>query len=165
MSDSEVTERQVIAFKRFLTRLPHGKDVDLLILKAHLLIEEQVNALLRERLKNPDMLLGEERFESFYRICLAQSFFEPDHWPWMWRALSQLNKLRNRVAHQIDPKGRDNIMEDIIQSIPSTAGKDSRDLQDRFEFALWFLFEAISSLVEPERASILELVPSAKKSE
>ena len=161
MSDIDIPERQIQAFKRFLTRLPHGADVDLLILKAHLLVEEQVNALIRERLKSPDVLLQEERFESIYRICLAQSFFEPGHWPWLWRSIGQLNKLRNRVAHQIDPKGRDNIMEDIVQSIPSTAGKDSRPLQERFEFALWFLFEAISSLVEPERASVLELVPSA----
>ena len=143
--------------------MPHGKDVDLVILKAHLLIEEQINAMLHERLRNPDVLLNEERFESIYRIRLAQSFFEPDHWPWMWSAVAQLNKLRNRVAHNIDPTGRENIMEDIVQKILMTAGTDDRPLQKRFEFALWCLFEAVSSLVEPERASLLELVPRVKK--
>ena len=163
MSNSEITARQLQAFKRFLTRLPHGKDVDLVILKAHLLVEEQVNALIRERLSNPELLLGEERFESGYRIRLAQSFFPQDHWPWMWHALIQLNKLRNRVAHNIDPKGRENIMEDLIQSIPMTGEKDSRPVQDRFEFALWSLFEAVSSLVERDKASVLELIPGEKR--
>jgi hypothetical protein len=148
MSESEITARHLQAFKRFLERLPHGKDADLVILKAHLLIEEQINAIVRERLKSPDALLAEERFESIYRILLAQAFFEPDHLPWLWRAILQLNKLRNRVAHSIDPKGRDNIMQDIVKSIPTTVKAGSLPLQDSFELALWSLFEAVSSLVE-----------------
>lgn len=163
MTESEITRRQLQAFKRFLERLPHGKDTDLVILKAHLLIEEQINALIRERLKCPDPLLAEERFESIYRIRLAQAFFEQDHLPWLWHAVVQLNKLRNRVAHSIDPKGRDNIMEDIVRSIPTAGDPDPRPLQDRFEFALWSLFEAVSSLVENRRGTVVELVPRAEE--
>lgn len=157
MTGFAVSSHEVKAFKRFLTRLPHGKDVDLLILKAHLLMEEQINAILRKRLRNPEVLLAEEKFESFYRVLLAQSLFVPNHQLWMWRALCQLNKLRNRIAHQIDPKGRESIMEDIIHSIPGAAGNDPRQLQERFEFALWLLFSAVSALVEPERASVLDI--------
>jgi hypothetical protein len=163
MSEPEISKRRLQAFKRFLERLPHGKDVDLFILKAHLLIEEQINALIRERLESPDTLLAEERFESIYRIRLAQSFFERDHAPWLWHAVVQLNKLRNRVAHSIDPKGRENIMLDVVQSVPMTAGKDTRPLQDRFEFTIWYLFEAISSLVEPSKGKVLELVPPSEE--
>jgi hypothetical protein len=159
MPHKKITDRQIEAFKRFITRLPHGKDVDLVILKAHLLIEEEVNAILRARLRDPDVLLAEERFESIYRIRLAQSFFEPKYLPWLWHSLIQLNKLRNRVAHSIDPKGREHIMEDIVNSIPSAGGKDDRSPQDRFEFALWVLHEAVSSMVEPQTAALLELVP------
>ena len=124
MPTDEITDRQIQAFKRFITRLPHGMDIDLVILKAHLLIEEEVNAILRARLKNPESILSEERFESIYRIRLAQGFFEPDFQPWLWHALTQLNKLRNRVAHSIDPKGRENIMEDIVEAVPGAGGKD-----------------------------------------
>ena len=159
MPTSKITARQVEAFKRFITRLPHGKDIDLVILKAHLLIEEGVNAISRVRLGSPEILLAEERFESIYRIRLAQSFFEPEFLPWLWHALTQLNKLRNRVAHSIDPKGRDNVMEDIIRSIPGAGGNDTQSLQERFEFALWFLHEAVSSLVELQSAAVLALVP------
>ena len=159
MPTDEITDRQIQAFKRFVTRLPHGMDTDLVILKAHLLIEEEVNAILRVRLKNPESILSEERFESIYRIRLAQGFFEPDFQPWLWHALTQLNKLRNRVAHSIDPKGRENIMEDIVEAVPGAGGKDDRPKQDRFEYALWSLHEAVSSLVEPHPAQLLELVP------
>jgi hypothetical protein len=161
-----VTERQVAAFRRFVNRLPHGRDIDLVILKAHLLMEEQINAILRERLQNPDMLLREEKFESYYRIRLAQSFFEPEYEPWVWETLVKLNSLRNRVAHNIDPKGRDDRMKDIADCAmehagpigqravddlrarikPNTSG--ASPAQVRFESALWILFEAVSAQVE-----------------
>lgn len=148
MSGLEIPPRQVQSFKRFLERLPHGNDVDLVILKAHLLIEEQVNAIIRERLRSPVALLDEDRFESFYRIRLAQAFFEPDHLPWLWDAVIRLNKLRNRVAHSLEPKGRDSIMQNIVKLIPASAVDESLTPRDQFEFALWFLFEAIASLVD-----------------
>jgi hypothetical protein len=148
MAAQEITDRQVQAFRAFVDRLPHGKDLDLVILKAHLLIEEQVNALLRERLANPRVLLDEERFESFYRICAAQALFPPDFQPWLWQALKILNKLRNRVAHQIQPKGRDDLLEDLINAIPGGVAAEPIGLQERFEFTLWSLFVAVSDLVD-----------------
>src|SRR5260221_9560091 len=99
MPSAKITRRRIEAFKRFLVLLPHGRELDLVILKAHLLIEEQINALVAERLRNAPVLLNEERFESYYRICLAQSFFPSDFQPWLWHALRQLSKLRNRIAH------------------------------------------------------------------
>jgi hypothetical protein len=153
-----ISDRQIKAFRRFIERLPHGKDIDLVILKAHLLIEEEVNAIVRARLENPDVLLAEERFESGYRLRLAQAFFKPDFQPWLWKSLAQLNKLRNRVAHNIDPKGRDNLMKDIIQTIPGSLATTESSLQNQFELALWQIHEATSSLVEPLRGVPLELV-------
>lgn len=127
-----------------------------MILKAHLLIEEQVNALIQERLKNPAVLLGEERFESSYRISLAQSFFAPDFKPWLWHALKQLNKLRNRIAHKIEPKGINDIIDDLVGSIPG--GMDALTRQRRFDFALWSLFDAVSELVESQKTPGADLV-------
>ena len=82
-----ISSRQVEAFRRFILPLPHGKDVDLVVLKAHLLLEEQVNAILEARLPNASELLAEERFESYYRIKLAQSIFPAGNHDWVWRAL------------------------------------------------------------------------------
>ena len=56
MPDIEITDRQLKALERFMKLLPHGKELDLVILQAHLLIEEQVNALIDEQLKNTPAL-------------------------------------------------------------------------------------------------------------
>lgn len=153
-----VSNRQIEAFKRFIVLLPHGQDVDLVILKAHLLVEEQVNAILEARLPNPAALLTEERFESVYRIKLAQSFFPEGSHDWVWRSLVQVNKLRNRVAHRIEAKGRDNLMRDIIDHIPGAGKPKSESLQEDFEVAMWLLHNAVSLLVEPPRGSPIEIV-------
>ena len=149
--DREITPRQLKAFERFLQLLPHGRELDLVILKAHLLIEEQLNLLIASRLSNPDVLL-EEKFESYYRILLAQSFFESDFRPWLWKSLLQLNTLRNRIAHSLAPKGISHIIDHLIQTIPGNFDEFDRDTQVRFEFALWSLFDAVSELVVEQSA-------------
>ena len=83
--DPMVSERQIEAFRRFMVLMPKNQDIELVILKAHLLVEEQVNAVIAARLVNPAALFSDGRFESIYRIKLAQSFFPPDAHDWLWR--------------------------------------------------------------------------------
>jgi hypothetical protein len=85
---------------------------------------------------------------------LAQSFFPADFQPWHWHALEQLNKLRNHIAHSVAPKGIDNIVEDIINAIPGAGSGSAPTGQERFEYALWSLFDAVSELVELPKASV-----------
>jgi hypothetical protein len=148
MSPKDISRNELEAFRAFVNRLPHGKDLELVVLKAHLLIEERLNALIAERLKHPGSLLGEERFESYYRIRLAQSFFPPGFQPWLWKALLMLNKLRNRVAHSVAPKGLEDLIDELIATLPGDFGKGGETRQERFELTLWALFNAVSELVE-----------------
>ena len=157
MADSEITVRQLEAFQRFLSLLPHGKDLDLVILKAHLLIEEQVNALIDERLKTFSAL-KKAHLGSFHRICLAESFFPSDFQPWLWPALRKLNELRNDIAHQLSPAGIDASVDHIIKSIPGEIGKVSNTRQEQFEMTLWSMFDAVSELVESRKAPVIELI-------
>lgn len=159
MPDSEITERHLHAFRRFISLLPSGKELDLVILKAHLLIEEQVNVVIDQRLKSAGAL-KKARLESFQRICLAESFFPSDFQPWLWPALTKLNKLRNDIAHQISPAGIDASIDHIIKSVPgaSDIGAAANTRQGKFEITLWSLFDAVSELVESRKASVVEIV-------
>ena len=65
-----------------------------------------------------------------------------------WRAISKLNTLRNEIAHKLVKK--ESLAEKIeawVRSAP-TGAKDFDDATTRFEFTLWGLFEAVSSLVD-----------------
>lgn len=154
----EPTDRQLAAFQRFLAELPHGKDQELVLLKGHILIEEQVRLLIDRRVRNP-AALREANCELDCRqaIALARSFFPPDHEPWLWMALTKLNKMRNDIAHSI--QARQSLSDRIsawVESVPSGyADWDDKTL--RFEITLWSVFDAISEVVDTPSAKVIGL--------
>lgn len=152
MTDDQVTKRQADAFRRFLKLLPHGQDLTLVILKGHLMIEEQVRQIIDERVKRADAL-GDARLDTYQAICIAEAFCPEEEY--IWNAVKKLNKIRNELAHQIEPVGLDDRITDFINSVPWV--RDVGDEQKRFEIRLWALFEAVSSLVETPTATKSEL--------
>lgn len=146
---SELTPRHLEAFQRFLELLPHGKDPELVLLKGHLLIEEQIRALIDCRLPNPQALMeANARLDAHQAIQLAQAFFPTGHMVDIWRAVSKLNTLRNSIAHKLESKQS---LADKIEAWVQSAQTGARELDNptaRFEYTLWAIFEAISSLVD-----------------
>jgi hypothetical protein len=86
-------------FRRFL---PRSKDLTLIVLKGHLLVEEAINGLIDEHLSNPAALasarLGFAQRLAVLRALLSEGAFE--HW---LDSAEKLNTLRNRMAHQLAP--------------------------------------------------------------
>ena len=155
---SEPTSRHLEAFKNFLATLPHGKDTELVLLKGHLLIEEQIRLIVRRRLRNPDVLAeANSRLDTHQAIQLARAFFPPDHIPEIWSAAVKLNKLRNDIAHNLWSK--EPLADKVaawVKVVPSTL-TGGPDAQQNFELALWTLFEAVSSLVDQPSAEVIAL--------
>ena len=141
-----------------MVTLPHGKGIELVLLKGHLLIEKQVRLLLHRRLRNPAVLLeANSSLEAHQAIQLAKAFFPPDHLPDVWTAVQKLNKLRNDIAHNLWSKSAlADKVEAWVQLAP-TGFKDHPDPQLRFEFTLWSVFEAISALVDAPSAEIINI--------
>lgn len=153
----KITPRRAAAFRRFITTLPKGKDTELVLLKGHLLIEEQVRALIDHRLRNPDVLReANSRFDTHKAIQLARAFFPPDHLLGVWDSVLKLNKLRNDIAHNLWPKSA---LADKIDSWVKTAPVNLQGIDEpeaRFEMTLWILFEAISNLVDAPSAKVVK---------
>lgn len=161
MARKSVSDRSVKAFRRFLQLLPHGKDVDLVILKAHLLIEEQLRHIIDERVRNRDAL-DDARLGFHQCACLVEAFFPPDFEPSLWQAVKKLNKIRNKIAHEIEPTALQNTLDDLVNSFPSGFGKIKGNIE-RLELTLWSLFVAVSDLIQYPSAMVLELAPRAEK--
>ncbi|MGT2442206.1 hypothetical protein ACU4I5_05775 [Ensifer adhaerens] len=147
MADMRITERQVEDFGRFMHLMPHGRDLTLVILKGHLLIEEQVRHLVRAQLKKPEAL-DDAQLDCHQAICLAEALCpQSDD---LWKSVRKLNKIRNDIAHKvIPPDGLHDRMAAFAEATLPDAEAWGSDAQSRFEFALWFLFNTISLLVEP----------------
>jgi len=147
--------RQAEALRRCLKLLPDTQDLELIILKGHLLIEEQLRQIMRERVRNPTAL-QDAQLEFYQCICLAQSFFAADCEPPLWAAIRKLNRIRNEIAHSLEPGGLHDRIDDFVSSFPGPF-HDSQERKARLDGTLLALFVAISDLVETQTAKLIEL--------
>lgn len=150
-------KRQIEAFTKFLKKLPHGKDTELVILKGHLLIEEQVRTIIDKNINNPKAL-STANLSCHQAICLAQSLLPPGYEEQFWEAAKKLNIIRNDIAHNLDNKGLQDKIDDFTKLVP--VDWEGPDKQATFELSIWSLFVYISSFVEGEVSdNVKPLIP------
>ena len=101
----------------FFDKYPNFEDITLLILKGHLLIEKQIRKFVFLHFANQDPF-KQTKFEVSQVIALAEGFCDPNSEETMrlWACIKKLNKIRNYLSHQIDPKGIDDRIKDFIDS-------------------------------------------------
>lgn len=161
MTDAKVTSREAESLRRFILKLPHKADPVLVILKAHLLIEEQLRLLVDERMAKPEALKTAE-LECNQIICIAEALTGNTFVPQMWTALRKLNKLRNDLAHQFEPKGMNDRMAYLAKVVGEThpmweGDTPWPDPMTEFDAAMWVLFVRVSALVERPSAQVVSI--------
>jgi hypothetical protein len=153
------------SFKKFQRLLPRSEDASLLILKLHLLVEEQVRAFVDERLTNRQAL-DDAELECHQAICLAEALSTEDIDPSVWEAARKLNSLRNHIAHNLEPKGVVDRMNNIstLIGLPREVLKiDGKTAEaaalENLSFAVSVLYHELSLFVKRKPAQVLSLVP------
>ena len=124
----------------------------LVILKGHLLIEEQIKLIISERVKKPEAL-SDARLTYYEYICIAEAFL-PENKD-IWKPVKKLNNIRNKLAHNAEHGGLDDQIDDFVSSV-QWFNHSVEDRKEQIEFKLWALFEAVSSLVERPTATVLD---------
>ncbi len=99
----------------FGTHLPFkDRDDTTVVLKGHLLIEEQIVSYVGRRLKNPDKI---ERFTFDQYLRLAEAFNDIAAFDWIFEACRKLNQIRNKISHQLSPSGFEGAISDYVDHI------------------------------------------------
>lgn len=96
---------------------PSGADMTLQLLRGHLLVEELLRELLVLQLAFPDAIKsnGGASFSCHQVICLVQAITRhSDTTPWLWVAARKLNRIRNDLAHKLNPQ---QLQQDVTQLI------------------------------------------------
>jgi hypothetical protein len=90
------------AWERFDAALNEIDPVSMLVLRAQLLIEEQLHRILASRLPAPHFAADASlRFPQL--LSLVRAFFPDARLDDTWRVLREFNALRNRLAHHLEP--------------------------------------------------------------
>jgi hypothetical protein len=102
----------IYIYQRVRKHLPSIVSLDLLILKGHLLIEEQMDALIAACSRDPKPL-KKAGLRFFQKICIAEALsnLPSSH----WRMIQSLNKLRNDLSHNLDTADVDARVDDIVR--------------------------------------------------
>jgi hypothetical protein len=145
-----------MAFERVMEHMPVGDDPTLAVLKAHLLVEEQIWAVVSARLGLSEKLLAqfESRFQSSRDIALiAEALVPPNdvafyEVEWIWTAIERLNSLRNRLAHELEPSGVKEGMADLVKCV-SSPEECTEDLRIDFYLAAFTICERLEKLRRP----------------
>ena len=100
---------------------PKSGDSTYSVLKAHLLVEEILNAFLDRKLNHPEALKG-SRLSFAQKLCIVRAVAktQPDHWA--YKAVEQLNSIRNALAHERQPKDLQKKIRSYIDFITSNSG-------------------------------------------
>jgi hypothetical protein len=106
-------ERESIGY--FFLHMPKlDSDLAVVVLKGHLLIEQKIREFISERMLSPEAL-NDARLSSYQAFCLAEALTLPNAEPKsLWSILRKLNTLRNKLAHNVDPPGIQERVEEII---------------------------------------------------
>ncbi|QEW06883.1 hypothetical protein [Nitrincola iocasae] len=91
-------------------------DMTLIVLKGHLLIEEQLKLLVDDKMIKPEKI---QRISFSQYLSLANAMYElPEDMVWLWGAIRALNQLRNTMAHELTPGDIDKKINLFRSTIP-----------------------------------------------
>lgn len=123
----------------FDKHFPGDLDEEAMILKAHLLLEGALRDFCSRSVPQPEHLKG-ARLQFSHVLCLAQAFtmdtFNEVAQP-MWAVATQLNRLRNAMAHELepDPKKIETCKKAIVDLVHEMQDSDKKlNLRDSLEY-------------------------------
>ena len=105
---------------KFSEHYPFEGDLTLQVLKGHLLVEEILREIFEMMLPHPKALSGSKgaSFDCHQIICLVESITPNSQaMPWVWVSAKKLNNIRNDLAHQLNPKGLSDKVNDLIKYV------------------------------------------------
>lgn len=88
--------------ERLAKYIPDESDLDLIILKGHLLIEECLERIVARIVAHGD-LLKDARLTFNQKAVCARAMCWTEHENSLWPLIFALNSLRNDLAHQLEP--------------------------------------------------------------
>jgi hypothetical protein len=126
----------------WLRHLPAEQNLTLIVLKGHLLVEQHLLDIVRSRVAEPaaldDTNLGLWRLARLARALVADAAPVA-----IWTAIDRLNRLRNELAHHIEPPAIQALAQAFIDAIPVSielpAPFAANTLEERVKVALGYI--------------------------
>jgi hypothetical protein len=107
---------------RFFHHVRKDTDLELAILKSHLLIESLTRDFLSKKIKHPQYLKN-ANLGPYQAILLARSLNDRNISDWAWEAALSLNSMRNDLSHNLVSEKLQSKIDEFISFVDSHASK------------------------------------------
>jgi len=134
-------------FQKFRKHFPNTKNIVLLILKGHLIIEEEMNELISLASLNSKKL-ERAKLTYFQKICLLTALY-PTRLHDTFYSIELLNELRNKIAHNLDHKETNFLIERFLKTLEDQERLDEykeEPIYKRLKSSIAFLCGGISGI-------------------
>ncbi len=108
---------------RYIKLVQGPGKLELLLLRAHLLAEEYLRALIDKSLQSPEHF-SHKAFGFNQCLILAKSMYWKEGNEWIWECLKLLNTARNSMAHKLQTQ-EDQSVKKILDRLDLLIGKHS----------------------------------------
>ncbi len=101
---NDIDKNKEEPWKRFQKHMPRSNDITLIILKGHLLVEQELNDILDIELRY-SRALYDVKITFYHRLAIVKSIYgTPLSGGFPYDEIKKLNTLRNRLVHSLEPK-------------------------------------------------------------
>ena len=115
---------------RFKRLIPRSQDCTVILLKGHLLIEEQLQALV-EALVKDSRPLGDARLTFHQWLCMGKALAPGGSGDDLWKFVERLNKTRNKLAHNAEVADFEQKVDALIRLYAGERFTRSSNARDR----------------------------------
>jgi hypothetical protein len=106
---------------RFIEHLPKNGDLELSLLKCHLLVEEVLTKVLLGSTKHPNYV-QKARLTFAQKTSLARSVSDLEHRAWLWGAIAKLKDARNILVHGLSVENIKAELEEFVGFVEAEEG-------------------------------------------
>ena len=148
-------------FLRFFEVLPSSGDIELGVLKCHLLIEEVLTKLIEKSVRHPKFI-EKARLTFAQKMQIAQSVIRGNVDAWVWVALDKMNKARNTIGHGLTASkiiGTINVFVSFVEANENHFNiLEGNEKFTKFHYAAFAVYSRISIAADHDR--LLVKMPS-----
>ena len=144
--------------EKYIKHLHREKDIILIALKGHLLLESLLDQIIETILPNPQYIKN-QNFMFYKKVLLARAMSWDKHKIKMWDLILTVNSLRNELSHYLESKKLDNKIKNVVQKFKETdpthpllKNYKSKNFEDQLKVMIMYLAGFLNSYLDDAKA-------------
>ena len=129
---------------KILNHLPDD-DLELITLKGHLILEQELKAILLDSVKQQSPI-NKARLQFSQLAKIIKAFLYTEENSWLWGAIDKLNKIRNQYAHNLEPDSVLHTILEFVELVETKKSKENSNLEERYRSSIAYICGIINEM-------------------